>query len=99
MAFLRVLTDIHLEWTGEPPRYRTWVNDELFVERTWHWPGCYAEEMFQLEAPPGQYQVRVENLDPERAQINNCNLRVDFGPGYATDKDTVAVFWGRPYEG
>ena len=92
MAFLRVITDVHLEWTGDAPRYRTWVNDELFVERTWHWPDDYAEELFQIEAPPGQYQIRVENLDPDRAQMNNCNLRVDFGPGRILDNDILEVY-------
>jgi hypothetical protein len=92
MAFLRVITDVHLEWTGDAPRYRTWVNGELFGERTWLWPDDYAEELFQIEAPPGQYQIRVENLDPDRAQMNNCNLRVDFGPGRILDNDILEVY-------
>jgi len=71
----------------------------LFSERSWIWPNSYAEEMFQIEAPPGQYQVRVENLMPEQSTVTSSNLRVDFGPGYVTDNNTIEVFWGRPYQG
>jgi len=75
-----------------PPRYRTWINNEMFVERSWLWPGAYAEEMFQIEAPPGQYSVRVENLQPERALLKTSDLRVDFGPGRILDNNILEVY-------
>jgi len=90
MAFLRVMVDIHFK--GNLPRYRTWINDELFVERTWYWPGAYAEEMFQVEAPPGQYQIRVENLNPGFDTVESRNLRVDFGPGRILDNNILEVY-------
>jgi hypothetical protein len=76
----------------DPPRYRTWINDEMFVERSWLWPDSYAEEMFQVEATPGQYRIRVENLQPKRAKLKARNLRVDFGPGRVIDKSTIEVY-------
>jgi hypothetical protein len=37
--FVRVLADVDCEWEGLMPSYRVYVNDELFAERTWRWPG------------------------------------------------------------
>ena len=81
--FVRVLSDIHCDWEGLPPIYRVFVNDELFTERTWIWDddAIYLEEMLQIEAEPGEYQIRHELVPPHLAQLRVENMRVDFGPG------------------
>lgn len=78
--FVRVLADVDCEWEGLSPSYRVYVNDELFAERTWIWTDSYLEEMFQIEATPGDYQFRWELVVPHLAQLTVTNLRVEQGP-------------------
>jgi len=79
--FVIAKCDVYCKWTGPFPRYRCYVNDELFSERTWIWRDVYLEESLQIQAVPGQYTIRVELLDTEHSSIKVRNLRVDTGPG------------------
>jgi hypothetical protein len=79
--FVRVLADIHCDWEGLNPIYRVYVNDELFTERTWRWTDAYLEEMLQIEADPGNYNLRWELVPPHLATLQVRNVRVDYGPG------------------
>ena len=79
--FVRVLADVHCDWEGLDPTYRVYVNDELFAERTWRWTSEYLEEMLQIEAEPGNYNLRWELVPPHLAQLQVENIRVDYGPG------------------
>lgn len=86
--FVTVLTDVYCKWGAVSPRYRVYVNDELFAERTWIWRDVYLEEMLQINAPPGQYKIRyelVEGFDQE-AGLKTRNMRVEHGPGRILDK-------------
>jgi hypothetical protein len=78
--FIRVLYNIDCEWESFEPIYRTYVNDELFAERTWLWTDQYLEELLQIEAEPGEYCIRHELVAPHLATLTVTNLRVDFGP-------------------
>ena len=80
--FVKVLCDVHCQWDKTlSPRYRVFVNDELFTERTWIWENAYLQEMLQIEAPPGVYNIRFELLDDSNtARINVRNTRVTLGP-------------------
>jgi hypothetical protein len=79
--FVRVLADVYCDWEGLNPIYRVYVNDELFAERTWRWTDAYLEEMLQIEATPGKYNLRWELVPPHLAQLQVRNVRVDYGPG------------------
>lgn len=79
--FVRVLCDVECKWTGKPPVYRAYIDDELFTERTWIWTDQYLEEMFQIEAEPGDYVVRYELVASPDATLTVSNIRVDHGPG------------------
>jgi len=79
--FVRVLADVYCDWEGLDPNYRVYVNDELFTERTWRWTNEYLEEMLQIEAPSGSYNLRWELVPPHLAQLRVENVRVDYGPG------------------
>ena len=74
--FVKVLMDIHCEWTGAAPAYRVYVNDELFAERTFIWRDQHLTEMLQISAEPGVYQVRVETLpcDPKKFVVHNSKI-------------------------
>lgn len=75
--FVLVHCDVFCDWQGPPPRYRAFVDRELFVERTWIWEGAYLEEQFQVLAKPGVYQITYQLLDPEQAELHVKNWRVE----------------------
>lgn len=89
--FVRVLADVDCEWEGLNPVYRVYVNNELFAERTWRWTTEYLEEMLQIEAEPGEYDLRWELVPPHLAQLKVTNVRVDFGPGKIEDKNMLRI--------
>jgi hypothetical protein len=90
--FVIAKCDVYCKWTGPYPRYRCYVNDELFSERTWIWQDVYLEESFQIQAPAGKYTVRVELLDTAHASIKVRNLRVDHGPGVIAPDGRVQIY-------
>jgi hypothetical protein len=90
--FVIAKCDVHCNWTGPFPRYRCYVNDELFAERTWIWNDVYLEESFQIQAPVGKYSVRVELMDVEHASIRVRNLRVDRGPGMIGPDNQLYIY-------
>ena len=90
--FIVVRCDVHCEWTGPHPRYRCYVDDELFSERTWIWHDVYLEENFQIQAPVGKYTVRVELLDTAHANIQVRNLQVNRGPAVITPDGRVQIY-------
>jgi len=89
--FVRVLADVNCEWEGLNPIYRVYVNDELFAERTWLWPDCHLEEMLQIEAEPGEYQIRWELVPPHLAKLAVRNVRVDYGDGSVSGNKLLRI--------
>ena len=81
--FVRVLCDVYCDWQGPDPVYRVYVDNELFTERTFSWPDCFLEEMIQIEAEPGNYEIKYEVVSPGLVQLRTENMRVDFGPATA----------------
>lgn len=79
--FVRVECDVTAKVHSQPFRYRAYVNNELFAERTWIWDNCYLEENFQIQAPPGVYPIRFETVDEANGRIKVRNHRVVTGPG------------------
>jgi len=89
--FVRVLADVDCEWEGLNPAYRMYVNDELFIERTWAWTTEYLEEILQIEAVPGDYSLRWELVPPHLARLSIQNVRVDLGPGQIIDNSILRI--------
>ena len=79
--FVRVECDVTAKVHEQPFRYRAYINDELFTERTWTWENCYLEENFQISAPAGVYPIKFETVDAEHGRIKVRNHRVVTGPG------------------
>ena len=75
-----VKCDVYCDWQDQPPVYRLYVGNELFVERTYIWQTQYLEESIPVCARPGKYEIRYELVEPSRAQLKIKNLRVDSGP-------------------
>ena len=86
-----VIADVNLKWAENPPRYRCYVNDELFTERTWIWNECYLEENIHIYAEPGQYSIRYELVDPEAAKIKIRNFRIANGSATVCQKGYVQI--------
>ena len=79
--FVRVECDVTAKVLAEPLRYRAYINDELFAERTWIWTDSYLEENFQIQAAPGVYSIRFETVDVDHGRIKVRNHRVVAGSG------------------
>jgi|688.fasta_scaffold93309_3 hypothetical protein len=87
--FVAVECDVYCEWNNQPPRYRAYVNNELFIERTWIWKDAYLREKFQIQALPGQYQIRYEPLDG--AKITLENWKVHSGPAGINQQGNLVI--------
>ena len=80
--FVRVECDITAKVHAQPLRYRAYINNELFAERTWIWTDSYLVENFQIQAAPGVYPIRFETVDTDHGCITVQN--------YKTDVDIIA---------
>lgn len=76
---VRLLCDVFCDWQGRPPRYRLFVNGELFTERTFDYQDFYLEEAIVIEGRPGRYKIEYQLLDADLAQLKIKNPRIDFG--------------------
>ena len=78
---VQVQCDVYCKWDGSDTRYRLYVNDELFTERSWIWGGkeYYLEEVITIEALPGQYEIKYELLEPTHSKLGIKNMRVTSG--------------------
>lgn len=85
--YVRVVCDVICTPGSTPVRYRAYVNDELFAERTWIWEDSYLEESLQIQAPPGKYTVRYELVDDTESKFKVKNMRID--EGNATMKKNI----------
>lgn len=85
-----VACDVHCQWEDTPPIYRLWVEDELFAERTYIWKKQYLEELIQIYAPLGKYNIRYEIINSKRAKITPKNLKIINGPpGTTVEEETI----------
>ena len=73
---VNVVCDVTAKVLDHPFRYRVYVNNELFAERTWIWQGVYLEEMLPISAPAGVYPIRFETVDSENGRIKVRNYKV-----------------------
>jgi hypothetical protein len=71
--------------------YRVYVNDELFTERTFDWQKEYLEEVIQIEAEPGDYDITYELLPPHLATLKVSNMRVEYGPGTIPEQNKLRI--------
>lgn len=91
--FVIIQCDVHCKWDKvNPPRYRCFVNDELFTERTWIWPDQYLEENLQISAPPGTYKIRYELVGKPEAGLKIRNMRVKLGPGIINQAGDIQIY-------
>lgn len=83
---------VHCTHRRAHPRYRLWVADELFTERTWIWDDdIYLEETVVMSALPGQYQIRVELVPGDQAKLSINGFEVQQGPGRVDVQGLVEI--------
>jgi hypothetical protein len=92
--FVVATCDVRCSWNefDPPPRYRCYVNDELFTERTWIWRDVFLEESFQILAEPGKYRIRYEIVDPDTATIDFSNLKIVQGPALLSPDKSIRIY-------
>ena len=89
--FVIVTCDVRCNWQQFPPVYRAYVNEEMFVERAWTWTNCKLEELFQIMAPVGKYQISYRLVDPHDAAIWPSNWRVVRGPAVINEHGDLRI--------
>ena len=89
--YVRVICDIYCKSHQPGARYRVFVNDELFAERTWIWDDVYLEEALQIEAKPGMYPLRFELVEPDIGKLKVKDIRVDEGPAVLRKGDLLEI--------
>lgn len=89
--FVRAVFDINCEWDGLPPCYRVFVNGELFTERTWIWTDSYLEEILQIQALPGKYNITLEPVEPTLARFTISNRRIEHGEAHWISDDCLEI--------
>lgn len=70
--------DVHAHWNDTAPVYRLYVNDEMFVERTFGWTSYqfYLTEHICCDLYTGVHTLRLENLDAQ-GSFELDNFRVN----------------------
>lgn len=86
--FVKALLDLHCDNISPAPTYRVYVNDELFVERTYIWDDRYPQEMLQILAEPGRYHIRVESDDN---RVYKKNTAILLGPAHWVDSEHLEI--------
>lgn len=91
--FIAVTIDIYCEWLSEAPQYRLYVNNELFTERTFSYNSdTYLQEIIQLHAFPGIYEIKVELLTEKFLNFTAKNLQIKKGHAKVIDDHKFEVF-------
>ena len=88
--FVKVVCDVRCDWQDTPPRYRAFVDDELFVERTWIWNNCYLQEAFQIEAWPGKYTIHYKLVDAV-VDFKVSNYRIEYGNATVNEQGELVI--------
>lgn len=90
--FVKIRFDVRCKWEAFPPQYRVFVNDELFAERTYRWDDTfYIKEMLQVEAEPGIYSFRIEEIDPKTGVFTMSNPTVEVGNARILDNNRFEI--------
>lgn len=83
--------DIHTAFIGQDePRYRVYINDELFSERLYRFEtGTYLTEQLFVIKEPGDYKVHIESLGDFKYKLRN--LRCAYGTAQITSNETFRL--------
>lgn len=76
--------DVWCKWTGTPPVYRVYVDNEMLTERDFIWETSrhYIREHIEVTLDAGWHEVRIENCSGHSEFITN-NIVVNGKPSGA----------------
>ena len=90
MKEVHMQIDVHCKWNKIPPMYRLFVNDEMFTERTYVFQaGEYVRENLIIEAPSGNYEVKIET--PSKESFKLRNLSCSYGDAQIIDNTRFRI--------
>lgn len=94
--FVKVLFDVkRTDRSLVDGGYRVYVDDELFTQRTWSGSNFFLREMVQILAPPGKYNITIEQNPGTVAQFKPSNFKVIYGPGKVSTDGVLTVSTSR----
>ena len=74
------------------PRYRVWVNQELFTERRWRFdPDQYLTENLVIRTQPGRYHLRAELVPGDIGEITVTNFQVESGQAQVNQQGFLEI--------
>lgn len=91
--FVKASFDIHCKPLADTtPAYRIYVNQELFTERKWIWASenVYINQILQIEAPAGDYEVRLETPFDD-VEFSIYNYKILEGSAHWADKNLLVI--------
>jgi len=76
--------------SGQVPKYRLYINEELFSERLWKFePGEYLSEQLFVKKQPGTYRITIESLSEQRFKLRN--LRCAYGKAEVVNNEVFKL--------
>ena len=84
--------DVHHAFIGRgtDPRYRLYINDELFSERGYRFEtDTYLSEQLFIIKEPGDYTIRIESLTDFKYKLRN--LRCAYGTVQITGNESFRI--------
>ena len=87
--FVQVECDVTAKVHDRPFRYRAYVNNELFTERTYIWPDRCLEEVIPISAPPGDYAIEYQLIGEGNLVVSNP--RVNHGSAEFISHNTLRI--------
>lgn len=75
---VKLTFEVHCEGSqGES--YRLYLGKDLLTERTWRWTPnkTYLREVASLKLPRGEYDLRVERVEPASSVFSLYNIEVE----------------------
>ncbi len=89
---IQMRVDVHHTKIGrnEDPKYRMYINDELFSERCYRFKSdMYLTEQLFVVKNPGVYKIRVESLGGFTYKLRN--LRCAFGEAQVLNNEVFKL--------
>mgnify|MGYP000185695736 CR=1 FL=1 len=75
---IKLTFEVHCEGS-QGDSYRLYLGKDLLTERTWRWSPnqTYLREVAPLKLPRGEYDLRVERVEPATAVFTLNNLTAE----------------------
>lgn len=83
LVSVNVAVDIEVLFESHPPRYRVYLENEMFCERVATRQQVLYREILQISANPGTYHISARLVDVKGNALTIKNIKVLDGPALA----------------